>query len=200
MHPVVRLLPSDEPNGQNQTNPGLEPKEPEGQNQRNGTVRTTDPTQPNEPKDPSISNTCVSRASAGGDRLSSEAERRDQCRRHPPSRNAAVDEQEGLRRTLDRSGRGWEAEMQEYLTPAAAERDRALLRGPEVPPWRGHPLGRPGPRHEQARPRQPGHQHCPAWSGSRPTLHRPEAPAQASRAISEPIQHQLPMKTADQRA
>jgi transposase, IS5 family len=44
---------------------------------------------------------------------------------------------------------------------AGAGRDRARLRRPKVPPWPGHPLGRPGPRHGQARPRQPGHQHAP---------------------------------------
>ena len=44
---------------------------------------------------------------------------------------------------------------------AGAGRRRARLRRPEVPPWPGHPLGRPRPRHHQARPCQPGHQHDP---------------------------------------
>ena len=44
---------------------------------------------------------------------------------------------------------------------AGPGRDRARLRCLEMPPSPGHPFDRPSPRQDQARARQPGHQHAP---------------------------------------
>ena len=81
-------------------------------------------------------------------------------------------------------------------TPGAGPgRGRARLRRPEVPARPGHPHGRPGPRHGQARARQPGHQHAPPRLVRDASRHRPEpsllqlAPARPPQR-TDPAPHQ----------